>query len=322
MKKIYCIFIAALLCLTALVPTSAATSAEEHEKVYEIAYGTPVLDMKLDDCYKKSTLVTFNTEMGDANGEVYYCWDETALYFHVTINDKTPCPKTAAGVLSNTYNTDSLEMITSLYKFDPKATKLPAKVLEDIGDAQFRIYRTKVNYSCEDLVTNDLSPTGVGGFYADTMVNDGSKVVHNGGTDDGYMCEGYVKWSDELQKSDAPLGEGSIIGLGLQINDDANDDGKRDKKIYNINANASGSMSSDRATCGAFKLVKTAAATTTAAPVTTKAPVATKAPVTTKAPAATTAAPAQTPATADITVVLACACAMALVLVASRKRVR
>jgi hypothetical protein len=321
MKKIYCILIAALLCLTVLVPVSAATSAEEHAKTYEIAYGTPVLDMKLDDCYKKSTLVTFNTAMGDANGEVYYCWDETALYFHVTINDKTPCTNSEKGVTANTYNTDSLEMITALYKFDPKAEKLPAKVLEDIGDAQFRIYRTKANYPCEDLVTNDLSPATVGGFYASTFTNDGSKVVHNGGTDDGYMFEGYVKWSDELQKSDAPLGEGSIIGLGLQINDDTNDDGKRDKKIYNLNANEKGSMSSDRATCGAFKLVK-AAAVTTAAPVTTVAPATTKAPVTTAVPAVTTAAPAQTPATADTTVVFVCVCAMALILVVSRKRVR
>ena len=57
-----------------------------------------------------------------------------------------------------------------------------------------------------------------------------------------------------------------MIGIGFQINDDTNDDGTRDKKIYNLNADESKSMTSERATLGAFELLEKPKVVETAAP--------------------------------------------------------
>lgn len=256
MKKITTALLAALLCVSAFAQTAFADE-DPHSKIYDIAYGTPAMDLVLDDCYKESTEVTFNPDMGDAGGSAYFAWDEEKLYFYVRIDDKTPCTNTAATVVD--HNTDSIEFLTSLYNFDPNADTIPSKDISDIGDAQFRVFRTKEAYECADLVTNNLDYTAHGGFGLYTWTENTSFIVHDGGTADGYTFEGYVMWGEELQTSDKPLGEGSVIGLGFQINDDTNDDGTRDAKIYNINANAAGSMSGDRTTCGKFQLVKAVA---------------------------------------------------------------
>lgn len=259
MKKIATVLIGAILCASGMAHFAYAADEDPHSQVYEIAYGTPEIDLVLDDCYKNSTEVTFNPDMGDAGGSAYFAWDEEKLYFYVHVEDKTPCTTTAATVVD--HNTDSIEFIVSLYGFDPSADSIKAKDILDIGDAQFRIFRTKEAYECKDLVTNNLDYNAHGGFGFYTWAEESSYIVHDGGTEDGYTFEGYFNWGEELQTSDKPLGEGSVIGIGFQINDDTNDDGVRDAKIYNINANATGSMSTDRSTCGAFMLVKETVAT-------------------------------------------------------------
>lgn len=257
MKKIANVLLCAALVASAMSQVAFADEEDPHSQIYEIAYGTPEMDLVLDDCYKSSTEVTFNPDMGDAGGQVYFTWDEEKLYFYVHIDDKTPCTTTAATVVD--HNTDSIEFLVSLYNFDPNADKITAKDIADIGDAQFRIFRTKEAFECTDLVTNNLDYNAHGGFGFYTWAEETSYIVHDGGTEDGYTFEGYFKWGEELQTSDHPIGEGSIIGLGFQINDDTNDDGVRDAKIYNLNANPAGSMSTDRSTCGKFELVKTTA---------------------------------------------------------------
>lgn len=252
MKKLTSAILSALVCASVLAPTVYA--ADRHSEVFEIAYGTPEMDLVLDDCYKNSTEVTFNTDMGDANGSVYFTWDEKNLYFYVHIDDSTPCTESAKN--GTDHNTDSIEICTSFYGFDPTADSLPAKDVNDIGDAQFRIFRTKEFYDNTDLTTNGLDSMYCGGYAFYTDLEESSFVIHDGGTETGYTFEGYVAWGEELQTSDKPIGEGSIIGIGLQINDDTNDDGARDKKIYSINSDPTKSMSTERATCGAFQLVK------------------------------------------------------------------
>lgn len=252
MKNKFAFLLVAMLCASAMTQTVLA--ADEHDQVYEIAYGTPTIDLELDDCYMASTEVTFNTEMGDANGSVYMTWDEEKLYFYIEIDDKTPCTKTAATV--GDHNTDSIDIMTSLYGFDPDAETIPAKVAEDIGDAQFRVFRTNQIHENKDLTTNGLASEAHGGFGVYIADNGGSYILHNGGTDAGYIFEGYFVWGEELQSSDKPIEAGSIIGLGFQINDDANDDGTRENKIYSLNADASKSMTTERATLGAFELLE------------------------------------------------------------------
>ena len=207
MKNKFAFLLVAMLCASAMTQTVLA--ADEHDQVYEIAYGTPTIDLELDDCYMASTEVTFNTEMGDANGSVYMTWDEEKLYFYVEIDDKTPCTKTAATV--GDHNTDSIDIMTFLYGFDPSAETIPAKVEEDIGDAQFRVFRTKEMIENKDLTNNGTAFSSVGGFglYI-TEHADASYIVHDGGTADGYVFEGYFKWGDELQGSDKPIGATEI----------------------------------------------------------------------------------------------------------------
>lgn len=255
MKKLTSAILSALVCASVLAPTVYA--ADRHSEVFEIAYGTPEMDLVLDDCYKNSTEVTFNTDMGDANGSVYFTWDEKNLYFYVHIDDSTPCTESAKN--GTDHNTDSIEICTSFYGFDPTADSLTAKDVNDIGDAQFRVFRTKEFYDNTDLTTNGLDSMYCGGYAFYTDLEESSFVIHDGGTETGYTFEGYVAWGEELQTSDKPIGEGSVIGIGLQINDDTNDDGARDKKIYSINSDPTKSMSTDRATCGAFQLVKASA---------------------------------------------------------------
>ncbi len=251
MKKITVLFLTAILCLSVSVMTSFAAGNPD-SPIFDIAYGTPEIDLELDACYLESTKVTFNSDMGDAGGFAYFAWDYDKLYFFVQVDDSTPCPKNAASVTN--HQTDSIELITSLYTYSTDATEIASQVMSDIGDAHFRILRTNERVENSDLTSHGLDYNAHGGFGLYTWKNSSSYVLHNGGTDKGYAFEGYFEWSPELLESDKPIDEGSVIGLGLQINDDTNDDGTRDKKIYSINANPETSMTSNRATLGAFKL--------------------------------------------------------------------
>lgn len=118
------------------------------------------------------------------------------------------------------------------------------------------MFRTNQIHENKDLTTNGLASEAHGGFGVYIADNGGSYILHNGGTDAGYIFEGYFVWGEELQSSDKPIEAGSIIGLGFQINDDANDDGTRENKIYSLNADASKSMTTERATLGAFELLE------------------------------------------------------------------
>ena len=267
MKKIIVFLLTAVLCLTTIAAATSAAVTENPElyaKIYNIAKATPKIDGDLDPEYAYSDVVNLRDNGPEfATGKIYYLWDDTAIYFHVTINDTTP----SNPELGIDHECDSIELLFSLYNFDITATNIKSKQANDIGDAQFRVFRDKVLSQCTTIVDNgitygDGSHGGFGKWVWDNTKMDAPEtgsnyIIHWSENSKGYGFEGFVKFSPALlTDKDHPIKEGVIVGLGIQVNDDNNGDNKRDMKCYNENAGANSmSMSGNRATCGKFKLV-------------------------------------------------------------------
>ena len=231
-----------------------------HGELYPIEYYTPIIDGELDAAYKYSRVVHLR-DNGDkyARGTIYFLWDDSALYFHVTILDSAMHMPDLAG-----NHGETIDMMFSLADFDTSATQIVPKRADDFGDAQFRVFSNKVISRCTTLVDNGINYSlgDYGGFgkwvWENTNMDDpesGSNYIVHNVTENGFTFEGFVKWSPELLESDS-INNGSIIGIGIQYDDDINDDGQRDLKCYNENAAPNNwSMSGNRATCGKFILV-------------------------------------------------------------------
>jgi hypothetical protein len=257
----------AVLCLTTIAAATSAAVTENPElyaKIYKIAKFTPKIDGELDPEYLYSDVVNLRDNGPEfATGKIYYLWDDTAMYFHVTINDTTPSNPD----LGIDHECDSIELLFSLYNFDINATNIKAKQPTDIGDSQFRVFRDKVISQCTTIVDNGITYAdgSHGGFgkwvFDNTNWDDPAKgsnyIIHWSANDKGYGFEGFVKFSPELlNDKDHPIKTDVIVGLGIQVNDDNNGDNKREMKCYNENAGANSmSMSGNRATCGKFQLV-------------------------------------------------------------------
>jgi hypothetical protein len=263
MKKIIVFLLTAVLCLTTLsVGMAAGDYVREglHGELYPIEKFTPVVDGELDAEYHYSRVVNLR-DNGDeyAKGEIYYLWDDDALYFYVDIHDVTPTD----GENGIDHESDCIEMLFSLYNYDTTTDTIKSKQPTDIGDSQFRVFRTKDLSDCETIVDNgikyqDGSHGGFGKWVYDNTNWDnpieGSNYIIHSNDDEGYYFEGFVKWSPELKEQ--TIKDGVIVGLGIQVNDDINGDSKRDLKCYAENsAPNEWSMSGNRATCGMFQLV-------------------------------------------------------------------
>ena len=231
-----------------------------HGEIYPIAKHTPTIDGKIDREYGYSRVVNIRDNGEEyAKGRIYYLWDDEALYFFVAIYDSTP-PDPDIGI---DHNSDCVEMLFSLYNFDYNTDTIKAKQADDPGDAHLRVFRTKDISDCTTLVDNGLKYQGGahGGFgrwvYDNTDWEDpqlGSNYIIHSDDADGYYFEGFVKWSPEIK--DYVAKHGTIIGLGIQVNDDIDRDNNRDIKCYNENGGPNDwSMSGNRATCGKFMLV-------------------------------------------------------------------
>lgn len=232
---------------------------DHHKRIYDIVKFTPLVDGIRDPEYAYSTEVTLR-DYGEeyATGSIYFLWDDERLYFSIEIYDKTPSVDTPISS-----SADCIDMLFSFYNYDINATDIPAKQMSDIGDAQFRVMSNDEISACTTLVDNGLDYEKHGGYgkyiHDNTNWDDPSKgsnyIVHSY-DENGYYFEGFVEWGDELQSSDYPIGEKSIIGIGIQVNDDINNDGVRDKRIYSFNSGSDDmSMTGNRATCGRFELV-------------------------------------------------------------------
>lgn len=266
MKKIIVFLLTAVLCLTTIAFATSAAVTENPElyaKIYQIAKFTPKVDGELDPEYNYSDVVNLRDNGEEfAKGQIYYLWDDEKLYFHVNIQDTTPSNPD----LAISHEADCIELLFSLYNFDVNATNIPAKRADDIGDAQFRVFRDKVISKCTNIVDNgityaDGSHGGFGKWVYDNTADlqagtpdDASYIIHWSDNAIGYGFEGFVRWSPALLES--TIKANVVVGLGIQVNDDNNGDNKREMKCYAENsAPNSWSMSGNRATCGKFQLV-------------------------------------------------------------------
>ena len=286
MKKIIVFLLTAVLCLATLsVGMAAGDYVREglHGELYPIEKFTPVVDGELDAEYLYSRVVNLRDNGSDfATGEIYYLWDDNALYFYVDIHDVTPTD----GENGIDHESDCIEMLFSLFQYDTTVDNIKAKQATDPGDAQFRVFRTKDLSECTTIVDNgikyqDGSHGGFGKWVYDNTdwdnpINGSNYIIHSNDAE-GYSFEGFVKWSPELKEGftvgegdaavtyEATIKAGAIVGLGIQVNDDINNDSKRDLKCYAENsAPNEWSMSGNRATCGMFQLVDNGVAPGTA----------------------------------------------------------
>ena len=317
MKKIIVFLLTAVLCLGALsVGMSAGDYVREgeHGRLFAIEKFTPKIDGELDPEYLYSDKVVLRDNGPEfATGEFYYLWDDEALYFHMTIHDSTVAdPENATD-----HESDCIEMLFSLYNYDTTVANIPAKQPSDIGDAQFRVFRTKDISDGECLVDNgikyqDGSHGGFGKWVYDNNNEEnpelGSSFIILTFDDEGYSFEGFVKWSPDLKGetedyTEATIKENAIIGLGIQVNDDNDGDGKRNMKCYADNSAPNDwSMSSNRATCGMFQLVNSGIEPTETEPDETEP----ETPAETPAETAPETTPEETtPETADASVIFA-----------------
>lgn len=266
MKKIIVFLLTAVLCLSTLSIAMAAEHTGLHAEIYPIEKYTPVIDGELDPQYAYSRVVNLRDNGPEfATGQIYFLWDDTRLYFYVDIKDSTPSDPDK-GI---DHETDCIELNVSLYNFDITADNIKAKQASDIGDSQFRVFRTKQISACTTVVDNGIQyhDGSHGGFGQWTFENTnysnpaGSSnwIIHWTDDEVGYGFEGFVQWSPALlTDAEHPIVEDVIIGIGIQVNDDNNGDNKREMKCYNENAAPNDwSMSGNRATCGKFQLVNT-----------------------------------------------------------------
>lgn len=152
-------------------------------KVYEAPKGTPTVDAKIDDVWKrapvtKTTVVTTGNEYPE--GRVRVLWDTDALYVLAEIDD-TDLSSNAP----NDYENDSFEIF-----LDEDNGKTPDY---ESDDYQFRIsYR------------NDLA---VGGYGKKSMITTAAEEV-----DGGYIVEARI----ELQTVQGEPGR--VMGIDFQVN--------------------------------------------------------------------------------------------------------
>lgn len=209
MKKILALLIlAAMTCAMFAVPSFAATPKE-----YQAAYGTPVIDGKMDDAYLQSTKILIEYSYDEANqewydagkldcahGYAYLLWDDAYLYAYVyVIDDVLSEAKSPTGV----FLTDSTEIIIDLDNTQDGA------LTEEMDAGQF---------------TAGYLETDMAGYgYLFTMYGEECSFMVRD-TAEGYAIEYKIPFGPDY----SPAKAGWTIGIAIAINDDA--DGKEGRE--------------------------------------------------------------------------------------------
>ncbi len=318
-KLISCLMLVAMLASLLTVGASAAEEVKLHDdkgKTQNIAYGTPVIDGKLDDAYLKSDKVNsyvykgYNDYAGlmskvPSSFYAYLLYDENRIYIFAEATD----PNMAAPGTTLTKATTNNDCVEFFFYLDDFTTaSKDAKLYADLvhpGSGQLRVHTSTV---CPDDAV----------CLSHLEANNGLSLMIAGGdvkyelkrelTSTGYIVEFAMDIPADCK---AAVAADKTIGFAIQMNDEIDGNESRDALLWST------TITGDPQKTGPFKLLaKDAAPATTAAPETTAAPTTTAAPV-------TTAAPAVTPSTADITPVFGLALlAAAAAIVAVRRRAR
>ena len=305
MKKLICVFLSAILlasvAISAAIGASAANTPPDMGVLYDIYYGSAVVDGVKDDSYfinssTKSYVhnATYEDpsfvypEGKETSFECWLLWDETSLYGFIEVTDYTPVT-----YAFKDYKTDCVELdliLTDWSSFAGKKTGM----YSDIGNPGVGMFRISNpdGYTASNLY--ELMPMK-GGLAVLDELDSLSKCV-TVKTDKGYNIEFSIKIPTEIVH--LVCTPGAHIGFGIQCNDDVNDNSVRDAIIFYCN------LDDQQGKTGEYILLdKTGVrldAPVSREPVTTGAPATepaetTAAPVT-DAPVVTTESPAATDA--------------------------
>ncbi len=157
--------------LFALCLTIAASAAE-----YEVSYGTPKMDGRIDEAYQYSNKITcaFGAGEGMATADIYALWDNSFLYLLFDVHDTTP--DMPWGENGNNYN--NYDGLFLGFNFDGTTADI-ANSTTDVGYIRIT--------ACDAIVV------GYGDFYQKVMEkNRLRRGVRNA---DGYVLEYAISWS-------------------------------------------------------------------------------------------------------------------------------
>ena len=173
----------------------------EVDVMYEVSFGSPIIDGEIDELWEKATVITpmIGQDNTDTTGTLRLLWDDNALYLLAEIvdadlNNDHPLP----------YEQDSIEVF--LDEYNDKAA------VYEMDDLHFR-----VNYLNERTADNGDRNR----FY--TQVQQ---------TDTGYLVEARIAFLNSVSNED-------VLGFEFQINDaDANGSRKATINLFDETGNA------------------------------------------------------------------------------------
>lgn len=253
MKKSATVVLATILTLA----SSFGALAVRQETSANATYGTPTIDGKLDDIYKKSTPIPVATFGNLANsgteadietmaiGEGYMAWDDANLYYYFSVKDPTPIVESF-----ESGSTDAIEM-----GFDFDNTNSDEARPVSYGDNGMFLktapYAKALGYPEGEVLWVD-------GFSAwlDELKEDIKYKVATSVNTSGYVVEAKLPLNDAIKSMFKP---GYSFGFAVSILDDVDDDGKRDIKITwgkNDGDIQAANMLNTSASCDKIVLVK------------------------------------------------------------------
>ena len=225
MKKIAAIVIAT----ASLLSFSACALAVGQEVSVTAAYGTPVVDGKLDNAYLKSgkiPVANFGNLANDgteadvptmATGEGYLLWDESNLYFFYAVKDPTP--------IVDSFESGSTDAVEMGFDFDNTNSDEARPV--SYGDNGMFL---KTAPYAKALGFPEGEALWVAGFsaWSDELKDGAPYKVATTVNAGGYTVEGKLILNDAVKSM---FKAGYSFGYAVSILDDVNDNGARDIKI-------------------------------------------------------------------------------------------
>ncbi len=313
MRKLICFFLIVTLLVAVLALDASAVLRQKQAKA---AYGTAVIDGKLDDAYKNSDPIEAKFMSSIANQGTeddvarmatavsHMMWDENNIYIYTEVTDSTPIKTALTGNSS-----DGIEMFFDFENINSSDASPDGRV-GNYGELGVFLKTCAYAQAVGSPEFETVWIENFSTFQDEFLTGNADCKISNVITSTGYISERSFPLNDALK---AMVKEGFKFGFQIAILDDMTDDSARDLKItwgepVDDISPASWGQSTH---CDEILLV--------AAP--PPPVVETEAPAVAEAPADDGAAPVVTtsPATGDVISVMFAASALAALLAAASK---
>lgn len=301
MKKLIAFVLVTVMVLAALATVAVGAAEPIHEVdrsiVYKAAYGTPVVDGKMDDIYLQSDVmyaenVSFGSkasvkEGANATAEYRIVWNRTTLFIFCTVTDTTRSDAGKAGASATKMdNTDIYVMLDPNFDYETEY----ADRTNTEGAGQFR-YNPNCTIDQEPMRANTWGKLTVRNQMVDTLNYVGGYLNETDGSYSFEMSFNYL--TDDFEKvlnANIKTRTETAIGFAIQVNDVMDNDQSRDAMVYSNNAN--GGLSSNLKNCGKVLLAYQEGVEIPEEVITTEPPTSEPTPTPTEAP---TEAPTEKP---------------------------